>query len=50
MQLGVEGCPRLTIDSDTILGLIVRMYLEPGTKVGPAMPEILYDRVLKFSP
>ncbi len=22
----------------------------PATKVGPAMPEMLYDRVLKFSP
>jgi hypothetical protein len=26
------------------------MYLEPPTKVGAAMPEILYDRVIKFSP
>jgi hypothetical protein len=26
------------------------MYLEPATKVGAAMPEILYDRVIKFSP
>ena len=50
LQLGVDDCPRLTIDSSTILGLIFRTYLEPGTKVGPAMPEILYDRVLKFSP
>lgn len=43
-------CPALNIDSDTVLGLIFRMYLEPSTKVGPAMPEILYDRVIKFSP
>ena len=51
LQLGIDyECPPLTIDSSTILGIIFRMYLEPSTKVGPAMPEILYDRVLKFSP
>lgn len=50
LQVGIEDCPRLTIDSSTILGLIFRMYLEPETKVGPAMTEMLYDRVLKFSP
>ena len=33
-----------------VLGLFFRMYLEPATKVGPAMPEVLYDRVMKFSP
>jgi hypothetical protein len=43
-------CPPLTIDGDTVLGLIFRNYMEPATKVGPAMPEILYDRVIKFSP
>ncbi len=50
LQLSSEDCPRLTIDSDTVLGLIYRMYLEPATKVGAAMPEVLYDRILKFSP
>jgi hypothetical protein len=50
MQLGVEDCPRLTLNSKTILGLVVRMYLEPPTKAGPALNEILYDRVIKFSP
>jgi len=50
LQLSSEGCPRLTIDSDTFLGFMYRMYLEPATKVGAAMPEILYDRILKFSP
>ena len=43
-------CPRLTLDSSTVLGLYFRMYLEPVTKVGAAMSEILYDRVIKFSP
>lgn len=50
LQLSIENCPRLTIDSDTVLGLMYRMYLEPATKVGAAMPEVLYDRILKFSP
>jgi hypothetical protein len=27
-----------------------RAYLEPSTKVGPASTELLYDRVIKFSP
>ena len=50
VPLAIEDCARLTIGPDTVLGLFVRMYLEPATKVGPAMPEILYDRVMKFSP
>jgi len=50
LTLALDGCPRLTIDKDTVLGLLFRMYLEPATKVGAAMPEILYDRVIKFSP
>jgi hypothetical protein len=51
LQLSVpEGCTRLTLDSSTLLGIFTRIYLEPPTKIGPAMPEMLYDRVLKFSP
>lgn len=50
-QLSVpDDCTRLTLDSSTLLGIFTRMYLEPATKIGPAMPEILYDRVIKFSP
>ena len=45
-----QGCTRLTLDSSTLLGVFIRIYLEPATKVGPAMPEILYDRIIKFSP
>lgn len=45
-----QGCTRLTLDSGTLLGVFTRIYLEPGTKIGPAMPELLYDRVIKFSP
>jgi len=43
-------CGLVTLDSSTVLGLYFRMYLEPATKVGAAMQEILYDRVIKFSP
>jgi hypothetical protein len=43
-------CELLTLDSSTVLGLYFRMYLEPATRVGAAMQEILYDRVIKFSP
>ena len=45
-----EGCTRLTLDASTVLTVFDRIYLEPATRVGPALPEILYDRVLKFSP
>lgn len=31
-------------------GVFTRIYIEPETKVGPAMPEIRYDRIIKFSP
>ncbi len=50
VPLAISNCAKLTIGPDTVLGLFVRMYLEPATQVGPAMPEILYDRVMKFSP
>ncbi len=51
LQLSVpEGCTSLTLNSNTLLGVFTRIYVEPATKIGPAMPEILYDRVLKFSP
>lgn len=50
LQLSVDNCPRLELDDSTLLGLFTRIYLEPATRVGPAMPEILYDRVIKFSP
>jgi hypothetical protein len=50
LTLRVEDCPVLSINRDTVLGFFFRMYLEPATGVGPAMQEILYDRVIKFSP
>ncbi len=50
VPLAIDNCSRVTIGPNTVLGLIFRMYLEPATKVGAAMPEVLYDRVIKFSP
>jgi hypothetical protein len=51
LQLSVPaGCTRLTLDAGTLLGVFTRIYLEPATRIGPAMPEMLYDRILKFSP
>lgn len=50
LQLSADNCPRLNLGPDTILGLFIRTYLEPSTKVAPAMPEMLYDHVIKFSP
>jgi hypothetical protein len=50
VPLRVDACPRLAIDDDTALGFFFRMYLEPATGVGAAMPEIVYDRAIKFSP
>ena len=49
VPLAIKNCSKVTIGPNTVLGLFVRMYLDPATKVGPAMPEILYDRVIKFS-
>ena len=40
----------VTIDANTIMGVIFRMYMEPATNVGAALTEVLYDRVIKFSP
>lgn len=39
-----------TLNSDTLLLVWFRIYLEPHTNVGPAYSEILYDQVIKFSP
>jgi hypothetical protein len=36
------------LDEPAFIGF--RAYLEPATRVGPAFTELLYDRVIKFSP
>jgi len=50
LPLSADDCPRLTIDETTVLGFVIRTYLEPETLIGPAISEMLYDRVIKFSP
>jgi hypothetical protein len=50
MPLRVDACPVLTLDDDTALGFFFRMYLEPATRAGAAMQEIVYDRAIRFSP
>jgi len=45
-----KPCPEFKLQSDTKLGLFMRNYLEPSTRVGPAPTELLYDQVIKFSP
>ena len=46
---GNPPCPPFVLDSTTKLGVVFRNYLEPGTNVGPAFTEILYDQMIKFS-
>lgn len=50
LALSVGDCTRLTLDETTLLGIGIRTYLEAATKVGPALTEMLYDRIIKFSP
>lgn len=45
-----DRCERLRLGPTTVLGVLFRMYLEPATKSGAVMPEVLYDRMIKFSP
>ena len=43
-------CPPFVLDSSTKLGVFIRNYLEPSTQAGPAVGELVYDQVIKFSP
>jgi hypothetical protein len=43
-------CPPFTLGDSTNLGVIWRNYVEPHTNVGAAFTEVLYDRLIKFSP
>jgi hypothetical protein len=38
------------IASDEDIALIFRAYVEPATKVGPALGEVILDRILRFTP
>jgi hypothetical protein len=48
--LGRTDCPPFTLGDSTRLGVIWRNYVEPQTNVGAAFTEVLYDRLIKFSP
>lgn len=50
MPVKQPDCASFTLEPDTLMGVIFRIYLEPRTNIGPAPPEILYDRLIKFSP
>jgi hypothetical protein len=50
LELSVGDCMRLTLDETTLLGIDIRTCLEPATKVGPALTEMLGDGVTKVSP
>ena len=40
--------PGIPLDREMFVGF--RAYVEPSTKVGPAFTEVVYDRVLRFTP
>lgn len=44
------GCGRLNLTGDSPLKLWFRMYVEPATKTAPEVREVLFDRVLLFTP
>ena len=55
LAVPIEGCTNkddgTEILTDTSpLGIIFRLYLEPHTSIGAAFPEVVYDRVIKFTP
>ncbi|MBF0477370.1 MAG: hypothetical protein HQK59_16420 [Deltaproteobacteria bacterium] len=43
------GCP-LAIEKTGQMFIGFRAYVEPATKIGPAFTEIIFDRVIRFSP
>jgi hypothetical protein len=54
LAVPVEGCKNkedgTEILTDTSpLGVIFRLYLEPPTSIGAAFPEVVYDKVIKFT-
>jgi len=53
LAVPVEGCTNkdgTEILTDTSpLGVIFRIYLEPATSIGAAFPEVVYDKVIKFT-
>lgn len=58
LQMASGDCARLQLDgpehvaerANTPLAFATRSYLEPATSIGPAFTEVLYHRMIKFSP
>ena len=47
-EVPMGDCPSVALDEQIFV--VFRAYLEKVTRVGPAYPEIVYDRAIKFSP
>lgn len=51
----IEGCKNKEDGSEILtdtspLGVIFRLYLQPSTSIGAAFPEVVYDKLIKFTP
>jgi len=46
--LVTSDCARVNLDLEQNLWIGWRAYLEPSTKVGPALTEIVYDQAIVF--
>jgi hypothetical protein len=51
LELEVPDCATnlVELDADSLLGIAFRLYLEPATSIGAAIPEVVFDQVIKFS-
>lgn len=53
-RVPVDGCTNKDgseiLTDDSPLGVIFRIYLEPITSIGAAFPEVVYDKLIKFTP
>jgi len=54
LKVPVEDCTNKDgsqiLTDDSPLGIIFRIYLEPPTSIGAAFPEVVYDKLIKFTP
>jgi hypothetical protein len=54
LAVPIEGCTdkqgKVILTDTSPLGVIFRNYLQPSTSIGAAFPEVVYDKVIKFTP
>jgi len=54
LTVPIEGCKDSEgndiLTDESPLGVIFRIYLEPPTSIGAAFPEVVYDKIIKFTP